>query len=69
MWSGNFTKCLVRGHVSSTFLYKGEEYKYCVRCGKISLDHHYCCVDQMESESQQITKEKIGILSMMGVSK
>ncbi|HEY94207.1 MAG TPA: hypothetical protein G4O15_04660 [Dehalococcoidia bacterium] len=69
MWSGNYTKCLVRGHVSSTFVFKGIEYKYCVRCGRISLSHLTGIVDYPESKSQSITGEKSGMISMMSVSK
>jgi len=57
MWSNNYTKCLVQGHVSSAFMYKGEEYKYCVRCGKISLNHTAGRVGYPESKSQPITGE------------
>lgn len=69
MWSSNYTKCLIKGHVSSNFIYKREEYKYCVRCGKISLNRHTDSVDQPESGSQNITGEKSGMISIMGVSK
>ena len=29
--------CLLKGHSLSTFTYKGEDYQYCLRCGKLSL--------------------------------
>ena len=69
MWSNKYTKCLMQGHVSSSFKYKGEEYEYCVRCGKISLNYHTSSVDYPESNSRNITGEKTGMISMMSVSK
>ena len=64
MWSSNDTKCLVRGHVSSSFTYKGEEYIYCVRCGKISLNHLKGSAEYPESKSQHSTCEKSGTISI-----
>lgn len=64
MWSSNYTKCLVRGHVSSTFVHKGMEYKYCVRCGKISLNQLTGLVDYPESTSQFTTGDKTNMVSM-----
>ena len=69
MWSNKYTKCLVQRHVSSTFRYKGVEYEYCVRCGKIGLNHLTGSVDYPESSSQNTTGEKTGMISMMSVSK
>jgi len=59
MWSSNYTKCLVGRHVLSTFVYKETEYKYCVRCGKIGLNHHDSNVDYPASRSLHVTGEKM----------
>ena len=64
MWSNNNAKCLVQGHVSSSFMYKGEEYTYCVRCGKISLNHLTGSVDYPEYKSRHSTGEQSGTISI-----
>jgi len=69
MWSTNYAKCLVRGHVSSTFVYKETEYKYCVRCGKISLNHLNNIVEYPGSTSHPVTGGKSEMISIMSLSK
>ena len=69
MWSRNNTKCLMGRHVTSSFVYKREEYTYCVRCGKISLNHSAGSVDYPELNSQHSAGAKSGMMSIMSVSK
>ena len=35
MWTTGYLKCLVKGHISSSFTYKGSEYVYCLSCGAV----------------------------------
>ena len=69
MWSSNYTKCLVRGHVSSTFVYKEMEYAYCVRCGKISSNPLTGIVEYPGSTSHPVTGGKSEMISIMSLSK
>ena len=69
MWTTNYAKCLIRGHVLSTFNHKGEEYNYCVRCGKISLNQYTKSSHNAESKSNRNHVMTTGMKLMMDISK
>jgi len=69
MWSSNYAKCLVRGHVLSSFIYKGEEYNRCVRCGKIGLNHYTRNFINAEPDSNYTYNRTAGMKMMMDISR
>jgi hypothetical protein len=69
MWSSNYPKCMVRGHVLSTFIYKGYEYDYCVRCGKICLNHHLNDFSNRESDSNHTHTMTSGMKIMTDIAR
>ena len=70
MWSRNYMKCLSQGHVSAAFTFKGTEYQYCVRCGKIESTNHRSNENaSSKSSSQHPAGESAGMWRMMSMSR
>jgi len=57
MWLKKYLFCLVQGHALSAFAYKGAEYKYCVRCGKIESTGVFKRNSYIQDSSQYPNRE------------
>lgn len=69
MWSNNYLFCLFKGHASSTFTYKGVEYQYCVRCGKIEPTNAFKKNSSALDTSHHLKREAAGMLRMTNMTR
>jgi len=69
MWSNNYLFCLLRGHTLLDFTYKGAEYRYCLRCGKIESIDAFKKNSSAQDSSRHLTRETVSMLRMTNITK